>query len=258
MTLPTQAVSALNAIQRIAGAVGTALFAIILQHAITANLPRHPQGIQALAGMPSEQHAHVAPALAATSGITFWAAAALIATAPLPALLLPRPARERHAASTRASSEGHRTLNITRKGGKVVAIPLAPVLPGRSIWPRLNALTGRPPPTRSTSTSPATRSRRAVPPFRPPHRPRRRVRRARLERRPPRRHRDPRRQHPPPPRPPRPGRNQQLERQPLDREEPFCSPFVTNWSVLSSRSVIGHGAKSAPGGRHLPPWCQSG
>jgi predicted MFS family arabinose efflux permease len=34
--------AALNAIQRIAGAIGTATFAIILQHAITASLPRHP------------------------------------------------------------------------------------------------------------------------------------------------------------------------------------------------------------------------
>ncbi len=32
---------------------------------------------------------------------------------------------------------GHRTLVITRKGGKVVTIPLAP--PGRSTWPSANA-----------------------------------------------------------------------------------------------------------------------
>jgi EmrB/QacA subfamily drug resistance transporter len=95
----TRATSAINAIQRIAGAVGTALFAIILQHAITANLPRHPQSIQALTVLPPQQHAHAAPALAAAFGTTFWAAAALIATALLPALLLPRPAREHHAAT---------------------------------------------------------------------------------------------------------------------------------------------------------------
>ena len=100
-----RATSALNAIQRIAGAVVTALFAIILQHAITANLPRHPQGIQALTALPSEQQAHAAPALAAAFGTTFWAAAALIATALLPALLLPRPAREHHAATGQGAEQ---------------------------------------------------------------------------------------------------------------------------------------------------------
>ena len=89
-----RATSALNAIQRIAGAVGTALFVIILQHAITANLPHHPGGVQALAAMPAGQRAHAAPALAAAFGTTFWAAAALIAASLVPALLLPRPEPE--------------------------------------------------------------------------------------------------------------------------------------------------------------------
>jgi hypothetical protein len=38
----------------------------------------------------------------------------------------------------------------------------------------------------------------------------------------------------------------------------ICSPFVTNWPVLSSRSVIGHGAKSVPGGRHSRPGASLG
>ncbi len=44
-----------------------------------------------------------APALAAAFGATFWAAAALIATALIPALLLPRAPREQHAASAPAT-----------------------------------------------------------------------------------------------------------------------------------------------------------
>jgi EmrB/QacA subfamily drug resistance transporter len=85
-----RATSALNTIQRIAGAIGTALFAIILQHAITARLPGHPPGLESLSG---QQQAPAAPALASAFGVTFWVAAALIATALIPALLLPRPAR---------------------------------------------------------------------------------------------------------------------------------------------------------------------
>ena len=38
---------------------------------------------------------------------------------------------------------GHRTLTITRKGGKVVTIPLAPRTAGRSTWPSANAPKGR-------------------------------------------------------------------------------------------------------------------
>src|ERR1039458_4987555 len=38
---------------------------------------------------------------------------------------------------------GHRTLVVTRKGGKVVTIPLARVLRGRSTWPSASAPKGR-------------------------------------------------------------------------------------------------------------------
>jgi EmrB/QacA subfamily drug resistance transporter len=83
--------SALNAIQRIAGAIGTALFAIILQHMITASLPRYPGTTAAIAALSQQARAHTAATLASAFGTTFWAAAALIATALVPALLLPRP-----------------------------------------------------------------------------------------------------------------------------------------------------------------------
>jgi EmrB/QacA subfamily drug resistance transporter len=72
-----RATSAINVIQRIGGAIGTALFAIVLQHSITANLAGRPGNAAALAG---------------AFGTTFWVAAGLIAAALAAALLLPRPA----------------------------------------------------------------------------------------------------------------------------------------------------------------------
>jgi EmrB/QacA subfamily drug resistance transporter len=66
-----RATSALNVIQRLGGAVGTALFAIVLSRQAEAG----PGGAGALAG---------------AFGTTFWVAAGLIAVAVVPALLLPK------------------------------------------------------------------------------------------------------------------------------------------------------------------------
>ena len=85
-----RATSALNAIQRIAGAIGTALMAIILQRAIAANVPGLHGGIQAMAALSQEQRTQAAPALADAFGTTFWVAVGLIGAALVPALLLPR------------------------------------------------------------------------------------------------------------------------------------------------------------------------
>ena len=73
-----RATSALNTLQRIGGAIGTALFAI-LQHAITASQASHPGRVAAVAS---------------AFGHTFWVAVALIAATLVAALLLPGPARE--------------------------------------------------------------------------------------------------------------------------------------------------------------------
>ncbi|MBO0771514.1 MAG: DHA2 family efflux MFS transporter permease subunit [Actinobacteria bacterium] len=86
--------SALNAIQRIAGAIGTALFAIILQRAITGSMAGRPGGATAIASLSRQQQAHAATELAGAFGTTFWVAVALLAAALVPALLLPRPRRE--------------------------------------------------------------------------------------------------------------------------------------------------------------------
>jgi EmrB/QacA subfamily drug resistance transporter len=75
-----RATSALNAIQRIAGAIGTALFAVVLQRALAVN-PTAP---------------------ADAFGTTFWLAVGLIGAGLVPALLLPRFSKT--AAATHAAS----------------------------------------------------------------------------------------------------------------------------------------------------------
>jgi EmrB/QacA subfamily drug resistance transporter len=96
-----RATSALNAIQRIAGAIGTALMAVVLQREITARTPALHGGMQALAKISPARHAQLAPGLAAGFGATFWVAVALIAAAIVPALLLPgRPISNGRAAAS--------------------------------------------------------------------------------------------------------------------------------------------------------------
>jgi EmrB/QacA subfamily drug resistance transporter len=87
-----KATSALNVVQRIAGAIGTAVLAIVLQRSIAANVPNLPGGIQALASLPPNEHARLLPGLTSAFGTSFWVALALIASAIVPALLLPRTA----------------------------------------------------------------------------------------------------------------------------------------------------------------------
>jgi MFS family permease len=89
-----RATSALNVIQRVSGAIGTAVFAIILQDSITARSAGSPGGIAAITALSRPSRAHAASALAAAFGTTFWVAVALIATALIPALLLPRSRAE--------------------------------------------------------------------------------------------------------------------------------------------------------------------
>jgi EmrB/QacA subfamily drug resistance transporter len=101
-----RATSALNSVQRIAGAVGTALLAILLQHEIAAKLPDLHGGIAGLARLSARQHAAVAPALADAFATTFWVAAALIAIAVVPALLLPHVrSRQEHQSRDRSPAK---------------------------------------------------------------------------------------------------------------------------------------------------------
>jgi EmrB/QacA subfamily drug resistance transporter len=92
-----RATSALNVIQRLGGAIGTALFAIVLS--------RQAGGAAGVHGAGGAGTAGGAGALAGAFGTTFWVATGLIALAVVPALLLPRPRRadEANAASSAAT-----------------------------------------------------------------------------------------------------------------------------------------------------------
>jgi EmrB/QacA subfamily drug resistance transporter len=92
-----QATSAINVIQRIAGSVGTALLAVVLQRAIAAGSSLDG-GIGGLASLSPAGREHAAPALAQAFGTAFWVAFALLGASLVPALLLPRIRRAAHGA----------------------------------------------------------------------------------------------------------------------------------------------------------------
>ncbi len=91
------ATSTINVAQRVAGSVGTALLAIVLQRRIAANLPDFDGGVAQIAGLSDSRRAAVAPQLAHAFGTTFWVAVGLVVAALLPALLLPRLERREQA-----------------------------------------------------------------------------------------------------------------------------------------------------------------
>jgi EmrB/QacA subfamily drug resistance transporter len=93
------ATSVINVIQRVAGSVGTALLAVVLQRSITGQV--NGAGIGEIAALSNNARTQAAPVLADAFGNTFWVAFALVAAAFVPALLLPRveARRDRHSAS---------------------------------------------------------------------------------------------------------------------------------------------------------------
>jgi len=94
-----QATSAINVVQRVAGALGSALLAVVLQQAMTARLPGFHGGI-GQAGALAASSPHAATALAQAFAISFAVALAVSVLALVPAVLLPRrPADPPRAAS---------------------------------------------------------------------------------------------------------------------------------------------------------------
>ncbi len=100
-----KATSALNAIQRIAGAIGTTSLAIVLQRAIAGGLPRLHGGVEAIAALPPGPHARTLPALSSAFDTGFWVALGLIAAALLPALLLPHLPCEQQVADAEPAAQ---------------------------------------------------------------------------------------------------------------------------------------------------------
>jgi hypothetical protein len=103
-----QATSAINVIQRLAGSIGTALLAVVLQRAIEARLPGVHGGIGAIAALPQDRRADATAALSDAFAQSFWVALALVAAALVPALLLPRlreaPAGDARVGRTQSAS----------------------------------------------------------------------------------------------------------------------------------------------------------
>jgi hypothetical protein len=88
-----RATSAINVIQRIAGSVGTALLAVVLQRSIATRLPGFHGDLAQAAAQVAVNPARTTPALAHAFGMTFWVAFGLTVLALIPALLLPTPQR---------------------------------------------------------------------------------------------------------------------------------------------------------------------
>jgi EmrB/QacA subfamily drug resistance transporter len=91
-----RATSAINVIQRIAGSLGIALLAVVLQRSITAQLSGFHGNLAQAAALAALHPTRTTPALAHAFGTTFWVAFGLAAVALIPALLLPRGSREEH------------------------------------------------------------------------------------------------------------------------------------------------------------------
>jgi EmrB/QacA subfamily drug resistance transporter/deazaflavin-dependent oxidoreductase (nitroreductase family) len=88
-----QATSAVNVVQRVAGALGSALLAVVLQHAMTSRLPGLHGGI-GQAGAVAAASPHAAHELAGAFGVSFAVAFGICLLALLPSGLLPRRDRK--------------------------------------------------------------------------------------------------------------------------------------------------------------------
>jgi EmrB/QacA subfamily drug resistance transporter len=92
-----QATSMINVVQRVAGALGSALLAIVLQQAMTHRLPGFHGGI-GQAGALAASSPHAADALAGAFGISFAVSFGVCLVALVPAFLLPGRPRQTHPA----------------------------------------------------------------------------------------------------------------------------------------------------------------
>jgi EmrB/QacA subfamily drug resistance transporter len=84
------ATSTISVVQRIAGSLGTALLAVVLQRTIESNLAGFHGGIGQAAARAAHDPLRAAPAIADAFGTTFWVAVALTVAAFIPVALLPR------------------------------------------------------------------------------------------------------------------------------------------------------------------------
>jgi EmrB/QacA subfamily drug resistance transporter len=101
-----RATSALNAIQRVGGAIGTALLAVVLQHQIVTQLGTGGGGQNALGSIPPAARQRVAAPLATAFANTFWWAVGMAVLAMIPtAILALSQRRARRAESVQPMAE---------------------------------------------------------------------------------------------------------------------------------------------------------
>jgi EmrB/QacA subfamily drug resistance transporter len=94
-----QATSAINVVQRVAGALGSALLAVVLQQSMTARFPGFHGSIGG-AGALAASSPHAATTLAGAFGVAFAVSFGITLVALVPALLLPgRPRNQKTASS---------------------------------------------------------------------------------------------------------------------------------------------------------------
>ena len=92
-----RASTALNILQQTGASIGTAVLSVLLAAAISSQLGSGHGTIGAAAGLPPGAREHVAPAMAAAFGQTFWWALGLLAVAFVASLALPKRKPERAA-----------------------------------------------------------------------------------------------------------------------------------------------------------------
>jgi hypothetical protein len=85
-----RATTALNIIQQVGGAIGTAIMSVLLTNALADRLPQAGGGAEAGASVPREVRAQVAPLMADAFGSVFVWATIFLAISFIPALFLPR------------------------------------------------------------------------------------------------------------------------------------------------------------------------
>ncbi|HST41093.1 MAG TPA: DHA2 family efflux MFS transporter permease subunit [Conexibacter sp.] len=91
-----RATTTLNILMRVGGSIGTALFAVVLQHQFRDAVPAGAagasgeSGLGAIGAIPADVRDRVAPALAEAFAHTFWWPVAILLLALIPAALLPR------------------------------------------------------------------------------------------------------------------------------------------------------------------------
>jgi EmrB/QacA subfamily drug resistance transporter len=99
-----RATSAINVIQRVAGSLGTALLAVVLQRALRSDLPAVHGGLAEAAALARHDPQGAPPLLADAFGTTFAVALALAAVSLVPAFLLPHTASAAQSSTRTATS----------------------------------------------------------------------------------------------------------------------------------------------------------